>query len=94
MASEFQRCKIASVFDAMDADGRGYLREADFVALADRWTTQRGLRPGSEQYARLRAIMLGWWASLSSAAADAARGGCSWRTCWPWSTCCRRWRMR
>lgn len=68
MASEFQRRKVASVFDAMAGDGRGYLVEGDFEALAARWTTLRGLAPGSEEYTRLQAIMLGWWAALSSGA--------------------------
>lgn len=73
MASEFQRRKVVGVFDAMDGDGRGFLIERDFEALAARWTTLRGLAPGSEEYTRLRAIMLGWWASLSSAAEDGDR---------------------
>jgi Ca2+-binding EF-hand superfamily protein len=75
MASDFQRRKIVGVFDAMDADGRGFLVEGDFEALAARWTTLRGLAPGSDQDTRLRAIMLGWWASLSSAAEDGDRVG-------------------
>jgi Ca2+-binding EF-hand superfamily protein len=70
MASDFQRRKVAGVFEAMDEDGRGFLVEGDFAALAERWTTLRGLTPGSDQYARLREIMLGWWASLSTAAQD------------------------
>lgn len=73
MASEFQRRKIAGVFDAMDTDGRGHLVEGDFEALAGRWTTLRGVVPESDRYARLRAIMVGWWASLSAAAADRDR---------------------
>ena len=73
MASDFQRRKIASVFDAMGEDGRDFLTEGDFEALAARWTTLRGLAPGSEQDTKLRAIMLGWWAALSSAAADSDR---------------------
>lgn len=75
MASEFQRRKVASVFDAMARDARGYLVEGDFEALAARWTTLRGLAPGSDQYTRLQAIMLGWWAALSSAGADVGRVG-------------------
>jgi EF hand len=73
VASEFQRCKIVSVFDAMDGDGRGFLVAGDFEALAARWTTLRGLTPESDQYTQLRAIMLGWWSALSSTAADADR---------------------
>jgi EF hand domain-containing protein len=73
MASEFQRRKVSGVFDAMDQDGRGYLVERDFEALAARWTTLRGLTPESGQYARLRAVMVGWWASLSSAGPDRDR---------------------
>ncbi|MCW2897861.1 MAG: calcium-binding EF-hand-containing protein [Streptosporangiaceae bacterium] len=64
MASEFQRSKIAGVFDAMDADGDGFLREADFSALADRWTAIRGVAPGSADHTRLTSIMMGWWATL------------------------------
>ena len=73
MASEFQRQKILSVFDAMDADGRGFLIECDFVALAGRWTTLRGLPPEAEQFGQLNSIMVGWWQSLSSAARDPQR---------------------
>jgi Ca2+-binding EF-hand superfamily protein len=73
MASEFQRSKVANVFAAMDADGRGYLVAGDFEALAERWTTLRGVPAGGEQAGRLRAIMVGWWASLSASAADPAR---------------------
>ena len=71
MASDFQRSKVASVFAAMDGDGRGHLVRGDFEALAERWTTLRGLTPDSEQFTRLQAIMLGWWDSLSAAALDA-----------------------
>lgn len=71
MASEFQRRKVAGVFTAMDTDRRGHLIEADFDALAARWTVLRGLEPGTDDHERLRAIMLGWWSSLSAAAADA-----------------------
>ncbi|GAA5160766.1 EF-hand domain-containing protein [Amycolatopsis dongchuanensis] len=73
MASEFQRHKIAGVFEAMDSEDRGFLVEGDFEALAARWTTLRGVAPGSGQYARLRSIMLGWWESLSSTARDRER---------------------
>ena len=73
MASEFQRRKIRGVFNAMDVDGRGFLIECDFVALASRWTTLRGLAPDSEQFGRLNAIMIGWWRSLSAAAVDPRR---------------------
>ncbi|ACU72381.1 Calcium-binding EF-hand-containing protein [Catenulispora acidiphila DSM 44928] len=73
MASEFQRRKVAGVFDAMDKNRRGYLTEADFQDLAARWTTLRGIEPGGEDYERLRAIMLGWWSSLSAAAEDGER---------------------
>ncbi|GAA1662993.1 EF-hand domain-containing protein [Fodinicola feengrottensis] len=68
MASDFQRGKVAGVFAAMDEDSRGFLIERDFASLAQRWTTLRGLEPGTDQYERLREIMLGWWASLRTAA--------------------------
>ncbi|MBR7839684.1 EF-hand domain-containing protein [Actinospica durhamensis] len=73
MASAFQRRKVSGVFEAMDSAGRGYLVEGDFEALAGRWTVQRGMSPASARSTLLRAIMLGWWASLSTHAADAAR---------------------
>lgn len=73
MASEFQRSKVASVFDAMDRHHRGYLTADDFEALATRWTTLRGLAEGTERYTRLREIMTGWWTSLSAAAEDPER---------------------
>jgi Ca2+-binding EF-hand superfamily protein len=51
------------VFEAMDTDEDGRLREADFVALAERWAGLRG--PGD--HARLKSIMLGWWSALADA---------------------------
>lgn len=73
MASDFQRRKVGSVFAAMDKRGRGFLVEDDFEALAVRWTTLRGLPPGTDQSVRLRTLMLGWWSTLSSTAQDGAR---------------------
>lgn len=67
MASDFQRSKIAGVFDAMDVDKDGYLEEADFQALTARWTAVRGWTPGSEGHTLLTAIMMGWWATLLAA---------------------------
>ena len=61
MASEFQQRKIAGVFNAMDADGNGFLEESDFETLTERWVAVRGWEPGTEGYERMRAIMMGWW---------------------------------
>jgi Ca2+-binding EF-hand superfamily protein len=60
MASEFQRTKITGVFEAMDADGDGFLRESDFAALTARWAAIRG----GDDHARLTALMMGWWEAL------------------------------
>ena len=73
MASDFQRRKVAGVFDAMDANERGFLVAGDFEALTRRWTVLRSVEPGSSQYTDLEAIMMGWWGSLSSAAEDGER---------------------
>jgi Ca2+-binding EF-hand superfamily protein len=67
MASEFQRSKVACVFDAMNVDGDGFLRESDFAALAARWSAIRGDADGSSGQARLNSIMMGWWATLLAA---------------------------
>ena len=67
MASEFQRSKVAGVFDAMDVDGDGYLEEADFEALTARWMKVREWAPGSAGYERIRAVMMGWWSALLAA---------------------------
>ncbi|MEU8270843.1 EF-hand domain-containing protein [Sphaerisporangium sp. NPDC049002] len=67
MASGFQRSKIAGVFDAMDADGDGLLREQDFAALAERWAEVQGVTPGSAGHTRLTSIMMGWWTALLAA---------------------------
>lgn len=67
MASDFQRYKIAGVFNAMDADKDGFLEEADFEALTARWTENRGWVPGSESHTRLTMIMMGWWNTLLAA---------------------------
>jgi Ca2+-binding EF-hand superfamily protein len=72
MASELQRRKTALVFTAMDVDQDGFLTYDDFVALAARWTVNRGLEPDSDEAARLSAIMMGWWETLL-AASDANR---------------------
>ena len=66
MASDFQRRKVAGVFHAMDADGNGYLEEADFRALTERWVGIRGWEPGTAGYAQLEAIMMGWWSALQA----------------------------
>jgi Ca2+-binding EF-hand superfamily protein len=60
MASEFQRQKIAGVFEAMDVDGDGFLQESDFTALTARWTAIRD----AGDHSRLAAIMMGWWHAL------------------------------
>ncbi|WP_307801076.1 EF-hand domain-containing protein [Actinomadura violacea] len=69
MASTFQRDKVRSVFDAMDGDGDGALRESDFEDLARRWAAVRVA--GDEE--RLLAVMRGWWDTLAvhSRTADA-----------------------
>jgi EF hand domain-containing protein len=67
MASEFQRHKVAGVFDAMDVDGDGYLEEEDFEALTARWMQVRGWEPGSDDYEGIRAVMMGWWGVLLAA---------------------------
>ena len=64
MASEFQRRKVAGVFNAMDVDHNGFLEEEDFEALTERWVAIRGWEPGSADYDRMRSIMMGWWAAL------------------------------
>ncbi|SET61524.1 EF-hand domain-containing protein [Nonomuraea wenchangensis] len=63
MASEFQRKKVGGVFRAMDVDGDGLLTQADFQALAHRWTAVAG-SAGPE---RLAAVMTGWWPVLRAA---------------------------
>jgi Ca2+-binding EF-hand superfamily protein len=68
VASEFQRRKVAAVFDAMDVDSDGFLDESDFLALTDRWTETRDWPPGSPGHTRLTEIMMGWWAALVAVA--------------------------
>src|ERR1700709_2425673 len=68
MASEVQQRKIAGVLHAMDADGNGFLEEADFEILTERWVSIRDGERGSEGYERMRAIMMGWWGALQSMA--------------------------
>lgn len=68
MASELQRRKVLGVFRAMDANGDGFLEEADFAALTERWAAIRGVARGESDYERLREIMMGWWKTLLAAA--------------------------
>lgn len=56
VASEFQRRKVAAVFEAMDADDNGMLEERDFEALTERWVNIRAWQPGSTGYERMRTI--------------------------------------
>ncbi|WP_433004005.1 EF-hand domain-containing protein [Kribbella sp. CA-294648] len=74
MASEFQRRKVAAVFEAMDADGSGYLEESDFETLTERWVGIREWQPGSAEYERMRAIMMGWWSAVTTLS-DAGQDG-------------------
>jgi Ca2+-binding EF-hand superfamily protein len=69
MATDFQRRKIAGVFEAMDADGNGYLEESDFESLTERWVGLRGWQRGTADYERMRAIMMGWWSALATISA-------------------------
>ncbi|WP_344451681.1 EF-hand domain-containing protein [Actinocorallia aurantiaca] len=62
MASSFQRDKVRLVFDALDGDGDGTLREGDFEALARRWAAVRVAGDGE----RLLAVMRGWWDALAA----------------------------
>ena len=68
MASEFQRRKVAAVFDAMDADGNGVLEEQDFEALTERCVSIRGWQPDTPGYERMRAITMGWWETIRTMA--------------------------
>ncbi|HEX6345845.1 EF-hand domain-containing protein [Umezawaea sp.] len=67
MASEFQRRKVAVVFEAMDTDGDGFLTESDFTELTMRWTELRRAAPGTRDHQRLSSIMMGWWETLLAA---------------------------
>jgi Ca2+-binding EF-hand superfamily protein len=67
VASGFQRRKVAGLFESMDVDGDGFLQEADFRALSERWTGIRGWAPGTDGHERLTAIMMGWWSALLAA---------------------------
>jgi Ca2+-binding EF-hand superfamily protein len=66
MSSRLQRGKVTAVFRSMDADGDGYLTEADFRSITGRWAELRGSAPGDHD--RVAAIMLGWWTALSDVA--------------------------
>jgi Ca2+-binding EF-hand superfamily protein len=74
VASELQRRKVQGVFRAMDANGDGFLEEADFAALTARWVEIRGGEKGSAEHDRLREIMMGWWKTLLAAAGDVPDG--------------------
>ena len=67
MASEFQREKLRAMFDAFDADGNGYLEEADFAALAIRWGRLPRVRTETGLAVRVESVMRGWWQQLSAA---------------------------
>lgn len=64
MASAFQERKLKGMFAAFDADGDGYLRRQDFVALVARWGRLPGVEPGTELRARVESLLMGWWTAL------------------------------
>lgn len=68
MASDFQRRKIATVFDAMDTDGDDHLVEGDFLSVTERWTAIRHCEPGSPEHELIRSILMGWWSALQAVA--------------------------
>lgn len=67
MASVFQERKFQGMFDALDTDGDGYLREEDFRELVARWSRLPGVGPGTELRARVETLLMGWWAALLEA---------------------------
>lgn len=67
MTSVFQERKLRGMFDALDTDGDGYLREDDFRALVGRWSRLPGVGPGTELRSRMEALLMGWWAALLEA---------------------------
>ncbi|MFC5290254.1 EF-hand domain-containing protein [Actinokineospora guangxiensis] len=66
MSSRLQRGKVSAVFRSMDGDGDGYLTEADFRSITERWAELRGSTPADHD--RVAAIMLGWWTALAEVA--------------------------
>jgi Ca2+-binding EF-hand superfamily protein len=67
MTSVFQERKLRGMFDALDTDGDGYLREDDFRALVSRWSRLPGVGPGTELHRRMEVLLMGWWAALLEA---------------------------
>jgi Ca2+-binding EF-hand superfamily protein len=78
MASAFQERKLTGMFAAFDADGDGYLREADFRALVARWSRLPGVGPGTELRARVETLLMGWWAALLAAGDANGDGAVDW----------------
>ncbi|MFF0298568.1 EF-hand domain-containing protein [Kitasatospora sp. NPDC004614] len=68
MASEFQRSKLTTMFQAFDTDRNGYLDQDDFQDLADRWHRLPRVADDPELAARVTEVTLGWWDHLSAAA--------------------------
>jgi Ca2+-binding EF-hand superfamily protein len=68
LGSEFQRRKIAVVFNGLDADKNGFLERADFQALIDRWASLRGWGRSSAELAQVESIMWGWWEGIRALA--------------------------
>lgn len=70
MTTDFRRRKIAGVFHSMDVNHDGYLTEGDFEALTDRWNAIQGWDDTSPHHQRMRAVMMGSWTTLESAAEE------------------------
>ncbi|MFD8478227.1 EF-hand domain-containing protein [Kitasatospora sp. NPDC059673] len=68
MASEFQRNKLTTMFQAFDTDRNGYLDQDDFQDLADRWHRLPRVAADPELAARVKEVTLGWWDHLSAVA--------------------------
>lgn len=56
MLSDLQQRKISRLFDTFDADGNGYLEEADTERVAKRLAAARGWAEDSPAYAALRQL--------------------------------------
>jgi Ca2+-binding EF-hand superfamily protein len=74
MLSQFQRRKLARMFDLYDVDRDGYIEAVDYARVGEGFATATGSAPGSADYEKLRAAYLGFWEQLRQVA-DADRDG-------------------
>lgn len=67
MLTPLQKSKLTTLFNNLDTDSGGTLKEEDFRLVLNKLASLRGLKPNCLEYAYVRSILLSMWNNLSLA---------------------------